>query len=364
MQPFITLNRERILYMTQNTLKKAAAAVAVVAALWLGARFLLPAAMPFLLGALVALAAEPLTAFFGRRAKLSRGLSTALGVSITLLLLLLGVSVLGALVVRELGTLAGILPDLESTALQGMHTLEDRLLSIAQRTPESVRPLVTRSVQGFFSDGTAVMDRVSTVLLGLASGIVTRIPDSAIGFGTWIIAGFMISARLPDIRRKLGEMMPPAWHERWVPVLKRLKKSVFGWLFAQARLVGVTGLVLSAGFLLLRIPYALLWAALIALVDALPVLGSGTVLVPWSIICFLQGEHVRGIGLLGIYAAAALLRSVLEPKLVGKQLGLDPLITLAAMYAGYRFWGIGGMLLSPLLAVTAAQLLTTGKGDQ
>ena len=344
--------------MTQNALKKVAAVAAGVLILWLGLRFLMPAAMPFLLGALVALAAEPLVTFFGRRLKCNRGISTALGVSVTLLLLLLIVSAVGAFLIRELGTLAGILPDLESTALQGMSALETQLISLAQSAPESIRPLVTRSVEGFFSDGTAVMDGVSSFLLGLASGIVTRIPDSAIGFGTWMIAGFMISARLPDIRRKVREMLPPAWHERWVPVLKRLKKSVFGWLFAQLRLLGVTGLVLSAGFLLLRIPYALLWAVLIALVDALPVLGSGTVLVPWSVICFLQGEHVRGIGLLGIYATAALLRSVLEPRLVGKQLGLDPLITLGAMYAGYRFWGIFGMLLSPLVAVTAVQLLT------
>ena len=95
----------------------------------------------------------------------------------------------------------------------------------------------------------------------------------------------------------------------------------------------------------------------IALIDARPVLGSGMVLVPWSIVCFLQGEAPRGIGLLGIYAAACLLRSVLEPRFVGKQLGLDPLLTLAAIYIGYRLFGIGGMILAPLLAVFATQLL-------
>ena len=70
-----------------------------------------------------------------------------------------------------------------------------------------------------------------------------------------------------------------------------------------------------------------------------------------------QGEIVLGAGLLGTYAAAAVLRSVLEPKLVGKQLGLDPLVTLGAMYAGYRLWGIGGMILFPLLAAMTVLLV-------
>lgn len=95
-----------------------------------------------------------------------------------------------------------------------------------------------------------------------------------------------------------------------------------------------------------------------ALVDAVPVLGTGTVLLPWSLILFLQGDNARSIGLLGLYGVISLTRSVLEPKLVGRELGLDPLVTLFALYAGYKLWGIGGMILSPLLAVTAIQLVS------
>ena len=125
----------------------------------------------------------------------------------------------------------------------------------------------------------------------------------------------------------------------------------------------VTWAVVSLGFLLLRIPYGLLWAVLVALVDAFPVLGTGTVLVPWSLVCFLQGDSARGIGLLGIYGAATLIRSALEPKLVGKHLGLDPLVTLIALYTGYKLWGLMGMLLAPLLAVAATQVVTPKRQD-
>ena len=95
---------------------------------------------------------------------------------------------------------------------------------------------------------------------------------------------------------------------------------------------------------------------LIALVDAIPVLGTGTVLIPWSAVYLIQGQHIRAIGLLGIYVVAFLSRSILEPRLVGRQLGLDPLMTLVALYVGYRIWGFAGMLLSPLLCVAATEL--------
>lgn len=152
--------------------------------------------------------------------------------------------------------------------------------------------------------------------------------------------------------------MPAGWREKGLPMLKKLKASVLGWIKAQSKLIGVTALVLVIGFYVLQIPYAPVWAVLVALIDALPVLGTGMVLVPWSVVCFLQGDSARGIGLLGIYAVAALLRSVLEPRLVGKQLGLDPLITLLAIYVGYRLLGFGGMIIAPLLAVVLTQVIT------
>ena len=136
-----------------------------------------------------------------------------------------------------------------------------------------------------------------------------------------------------------------------------MKTALFGYLKAQLKLMGFTFLLLSAGFVLLRIPYGLLWAALVSLVDAFPILGTGTVLLPWSLICLLQQDTPRALGLLGIYTVITLTRSLLEPKLVGKQLGLDPLTTLISLYAGYRFFGLPGMLLAPLVTVAALELI-------
>lgn len=347
--------------MNQPLMRKIGLGLLLFAGLWLLGRYLLPILLPFLLAALLAVAAEPLVSFLHNRVKFPRALASGIGVSIALLLAVLLVLSLCALLLRQLGSLSGVLPDLGQTAQEGMESLEGFLVDLAQKTPQAVSPILTRGVENFFSDGTQLVDQITAKVIALASGILTRIPDSALGFGTWILASFMISAKLPNLRTWISQKLPASWRQQYLPAVKRLKRSLSGWLTAQLKLTGITFLVLSAGFLLLRIHHAPLWAVLISLVDALPILGTGTVLLPWSLVCFLQGDHVRALGILGIYAAAALLRSVLEPKLIGKQLGLDPLVTLLSMYTGYRLWGILGMLVSPMLAVTVTQLAVQTK---
>ena len=146
--------------------------------------------------------------------------------------------------------------------------------------------------------------------------------------------------------------------------LKSMKTVLLGWLKAQVKLSGVTFGMMALSFLLLRIPYGLLWAFLVALLDAFPILGTGAVLVPWSLVSFLQGDSLRAFGLLGTYAAVTVTRTVLEPRLVGRQLGLDSLVTLVCFYAGFRLWGILGMILAPMLAVVAVQLTGEKKPEK
>ncbi len=329
---------------------------------WFFLRYLLPISLPFLLAAALALASEPLVFFFHTRLKLPRWAATGIGVTVTLVLLSLVLTTLLALALRQLQALAGVLPDLSDAARQGISSLESWLLDLASKTPRGIQPMITESVEGFFEDGSALMDQVLPRLLNLATGLLSRVPDSALVIGTWLLASFMLSAKLPQLRQWASERMPQSWKETYFPMLRRLKEALGGWLSAQAKLAGITFGVLLIGFWLLRIRYSLVWAALIAFLDALPILGAAVALVPWSIVCFLQGETLQAIGLLGICAVAVLLRSILEPKLIGRQLGLDPLVTLIAMYAGYRLWGFTGLILAPLLAVAVTQLFTESPG--
>jgi len=184
------------------------------------------------------------------------------------------------------------------------------------------------------------------------------LPGSALTLGTAVLSAYMLSVRLPRLLAWLRQKLPRL--DGCLAALKKLRHALWGWLKAQAKLSGLCFLTVTGGLLLLRVPRAPLWALLIALVDALPVLGSGTVLLPWAAVCLLQGNVPLALGLSGLYAVCLLSRSMLEPRLVGKQLGLDPLVTLVCLYAGCRLWGIWGILLSPVLSVglrEAARLL-------
>ena len=328
---------------------------ALMAGIFWGIRYLLPLIFPFLLGGALALAAEPVVNFLCRYFKLPRPVSAGLGVGLSFAILTAVLLMAAALLLRQLRALTQILPDLEASIRGGMSTLSGQLTRLAAKIPGDISGVVQERILELFSGGSALLDEALNFLLHLASGLLKQVPGRALSFGTAVIASFMISAKLPAlkerVRRAIGRKLQPLW-----TILRRLRHTVLCWLKAQLKLSGVTFAVACIGLLLLRIPYAPLWAVSIALVDAFPILGTGAVLVPWSIISFLQGDRLQAFGLLGLYFAAAVTRTVLEPRLVGKQLGLDPLVTLVALYTGFRLFGIGGMILAPLIAVTVTQL--------
>ncbi len=338
------------------TLKKIWTLLGVVAALWLGVKYLVPILLPFLLGAGLALAAEPLVRPVATR--LPRAAAAGIGVTATLLGISAILSLVGAVAVKELGGLAGMVPTLTGTARQGIQLLQDWLVSLSEQAPEEVRPVLQKTVLDFFNDGTVLLQQVTQRVPGAVTSALSGLGQGALGLGTGVVSAFLISGRLPKLKKMVAQRLPESWNTKYLPALKRVKTALGGWLKAQLKLSGVTWGIVTIGLLVLRIPYAPAWAVLVAVVDAVPILGTGTVLVPWALICLLQGESLRAIGLLCTYGAAAMTRTVLEPRLVGRQLGMDPLATLVALYVGYRFWGIPGLLLTPILASAAKSLIT------
>ena len=336
--------------------KKLFSLLTLFLAVWLSARLLLPLFSPFLMGLALALAAEPMVGFLHRRAHVPRAVSAGIGVTMAFAVLAMLLLTLCAFLVRELKALAGVLPDLEQAAASGLSLVQSWLLDLTAHTPRAIQPLLRENVTTLLSDGTALLDKTARYLLSFAGNLLSHIPDSALSLGTAVISGYMISAKLPKLRRWLRNRLPKERLRHLLDAGKRIKTAVFGWLTAQCKLMAVTFSLLAAGFLLLRIPHPLLWAAGISLVDAFPILGTGTVLIPWAFFSFLQGNTPRAIGIAGIYALITLTRSALEPRLLGRHLGMDPLITLMSLYAGYKLWGITGMLLAPLLTVIALQL--------
>lgn len=345
--------------MSNPRFRGLSAVLILLLVLWLGGKYILPLMLPFLLGFLLALAAEPGVRLLHRRFRLHRGAAAFLGVTAALALLSVLVMLLISLLVRELGRMAGILPDLEQTARHGLTALENWFLELAAAAPEGIRPLLLRCILGLFDSGSALYDQALAHLPRVATGVLSHVPDSFLTFGTGLLSAYLFSSRMPKLRAWSRKILPKDWQSRWLPALKKLKSALWGWLRAQLKLSGLTFVLVCGGLLVLRVPLAPAWALLIALVDAVPMLGTGLILVPWSVIGFLEGNGIRGLGMLGLFLAATLMRSALEPRLLGRQLGLDPLVTLAALYLGYQLFGIAGLLLSPILAVTVVQIVKT-----
>ncbi len=340
--------------MPRPAIKNIAALVVTFILAWMSFRWLLPLVLPFLLGILLALTAEPAVGFLCRRLKLPRALGTGIGVAATLALLAAVLVLLTAALLRELAALAGAVPNLEQTVSQGLASLENFLSGLALRMPQGVQPILLQLVSSVFSGGNALVDKLAARLPGMATALFSHVPGSALTIGTGILSGFMVSARLPRIKQRLGALK--ARFQKYLPMLRQVKHSLLGWLKAQLTLSGLSFCIVGLGLLILGVPYAPLWALLIALVDAIPILGTGTILLPWTLIELIQGNRALALGLGGIYVAALLSRSVLEPRLLGKHLGIDPLMTLIALYIGYQLWGFGGMLLAPMLCAAATEL--------
>ena len=327
-------------------------------AAWLVAKYLLPLLFPFGFGLALAWAAEPAVKAGAKYLKLPRWAASGLGVTATLVLAGVLFGIIGAALVREVGVLAGKLPALEDTARQSLNTLRGIVDDAITRVPDGMRSVAQRSVDRLFSSQ-SVMEQVSGRVPGAITGFLGKIPKGALTAGTGILSGFLISIRLPRLKKTLADRLPEKVRTHILPALKRTKAALVAWLKAQAKLMGITFAILLVGFLLLRIPYGILWAALVAVVDAVPILGTGTILIPWALVCLLQGKQLLAIGGVVIYGGTFVTRTALEPKIIGRSLNLDPLLTLLFLYVGFRFWGFLGLVFTPIVA---SALISAFKG--
>ncbi len=317
----------------------------------------LPLLFPFLLAYALALAAEPGVQALSRGGRMPRCLAAA----ITVTGLFAGVGLVLWFFCRvgfsELQGLVRQLPQLLQ-ALQGpTESVRLWLEDLAGRLPDGFGPAAQAWVDRLFSGGSLLAGELTARLTRLVSGVVTGLPGKVMGLVTTVLATYMISSSLSQVKSWLRTRLPPAWVKKLGQIAARIHTALGSYCKAQLKLMGLVFVLLTLGLWVLGVDFPLLFGALIALVDALPVFGSGTVLLPWALVAFLQADKVRGIGLLLLYATLTLTRAALEPRVVGRQMGLHPLLTLMAFYLGYRLMGVAGMILLPIGAMVSKQLV-------
>lgn len=322
----------------------------------LAARYLLGALLPFALAWAVAAALEPGLSRLRRHLPLRRRFVAA---AVTLVL---SGTVLAAAVaicrrlIREATAFLTQLPALLRQLPALGEAWSRRVEQFCAACPDSA----AESVRRFLA---LVTERLGQWAAGLAEAglswlgdAVAALPQIVLFAVTLVLAIDFTVAGYPDLCALARRRLPPEWMEKLRVFRRALRTALGRWLRAQGLLIALTFTELLAGLLLLRQPYALLLALSIALIDALPVFGTGTVLLPWALVLCLIGAVPRGIALAALYAVITVVRSILEPRLMAKGAGLPPLGSLMALYLGFRLAGVAGMVLFPVALLLLKEL--------
>lgn len=320
---------------------------------------LFPLFSPFFAALLLAAALEKPVSLLCRLS-LPRWLAAALCTAL-LFLLLLGAA--GFLVWRgwaELTALSVHLPALAAGAARLGRWAEVLLLRLVTAAPIPFQEPVRLALEQLKRQAVDLGGQASAALVAWMADFCSDLPRLLLALGTAVLATALISARWPALCAAARRRLPPGWQNRLTLAGHALRLALAGWLRAQGLLLTANFLLLTAGLALLGLEAPVLAAGLIALVDLLPVLGAGAVLLPWAAGAFLWGKPALALGLLALYALLTAVRGILEPKLVGKNAGLSPLAALAAMYAGFSAFGPAGMLLAPVGAVAVKALWDGG----
>ena len=345
-----------VTYLTQEQKKRFIVNVIfialVLALVWIGIRYMLRWLLPFVIAFLIALLLRRPLNFILSHTHLPRKVVAPIITLILVLLVAVLVAVASYKGVQELSAFAAWLPGwFQETAPQVAQGLNHRFQLLIDAIPAGWDAQIH-----LLADG--VSDSIQTQLVSWSGNAVTWLASKAVSLPSTIItlvitlvATFFMSGELEQIRGFVRRQIPEAYmgaaQETWISFGRTVGKMLRSYLI----IMSITFGELCIGLSVLRLEHAVVLAALIAVVDVLPVLGVGTVLLPWGIITLIIGDVPLGLGLLLLYAIISVLRNFLEPRIVGKRIGLNPLITLLCMYLGLQLFGIIGMFLVPLLFI-------------
>lgn len=335
--------------------------VVILAIVYVFFKYLLHLVMPFLAALIFAMIMRPLVRLLVNKLRLPKGFAGVL-VTIFFYLIIGTLIVLLALrIISGLGRLFAQLPDLYRDTLEpGLVALFNRLGDFAGEYNLSIEDTLEAYGPELFSAAGNAVTSLSSSVVGWTSSFVTSLPGFIIRVVICIVATFFMSADYERMTGVLVRLFP----ERMQQFLRDLRRTA-GKIGKQYGLsyfliLSITFSELLVGLAILRVDRFVLIAFLIAILDIFPVLGTGAVLVPWAIIAFIQGRIGFGIGLLILYALITIIRQIIEPKIVGKHVGMHPLITLACMFIGTRLFGGYGLFGVPILMAILLELNSSG----
>lgn len=344
--------------MRQRLLELVYAAV-VIGFLWLILRFLLPWTAPilvaFAMAALLENAVRPMVKGGWHRKTASAVMTLVLLGTLTVI-----ITVAVTKTFELASGFAREVPKLMEAALEFMRTLRSDAERLTASVPESLRSYLDAAADGMERAAFTLPAELSQKAMAAVGGMAQRLPDVLLFTVTAGIGTYFISAAYPKVTAFILNQLPAETRRRFEELSSDIKGSFGGFLRAQLILMLITFFELLTAFVIFGTEGAFYIAAATALVDALPVFGVGTVLLPWAAFELLMGNYALALRLAALWGGVNIVRSCIQAKLLGDQIGLDPVVSLLAVYIGWRVCGVIGMLTFPLVFVTVVQLNDRG----
>ena len=314
--------------------------------------------LPFVLAYFLSKIIEPVVRTLEKRLKIPRSLGAILGI---------------VLAIGILGTVVGMLLARLWDEMNAVIEKSDVIIAEIAGQYEAFRDSFAARF-GFADDlerifagfGTKLSDSIASYTMPALRGafdVMRGVPSAIVFAVVFFIATFFMSSDREEITAGLRRTVPKRVMQFSEKVMQNVFSALGAYIRAQLIMICVTFLELTLGFLVIGgtvADYALLMALIISVIDAIPILGTGTVLIPWGVYAFVAGDIRLGIMLIVLYLICLAVRQMVEPHLVARQIGLHPLLILMVMYIGLRLIGILGMILGPVLALVVKQLHASG----
>ena len=330
----------------------------VVAGVWLIKIF-----MPFVIGWLISCIANPVVCWLDKKLKIEKKLGTAiiivivLGAVIGLLYLVL------SLLVKELGGWVMSLPDLFKSISAEMEQIGDKLSGILEMLPNGLKNSLNTFASGIGETIGDLVAKLSEPTITIAGDVAKQIPSLVIGGFVMVLSAYFFVADRDAVIVWAKKVTPNAIYKRLAMAVSHFKVAVGGYFIAQFKIMGVVCAILLVGLSLLKVEHVIVLSVLIGLLDVLPFFGTGTAFVPWCIYTVLTGDYMRAFFLLIIYVTTQVVRQLIQPKMVGDEVGMKPLPTLVFIYIGYKLGGFLWMILAVPLGMILVNMYQAGAFD-
>ena len=329
--------------------------------------FLLPRVivffMPFVIGWIIALIANPLVHFFENKLKVRRKAGTAFVIIAVIALVVLAGYLIGARIVEETIGLVNELPEIWDALEEDFRAIGKNLDILYSRFPENVRSTIAgigEELEVFVGN---MVGRVGTPTIEAVGNFAKNLPTILIGIIMCLLSAYFFVAEREYLSVHVKGHMPEAIIYRWNMMARSFKRAVGGYFKAQFRIEIWMYLLLVLGLWILKVNYAFLIALGIAFLDFLPVFGTGTVLMPWAVIKILSADYRMRIGLMIIWCGGQLARQIIQPKIVGDSIGVAPVPTLFLLFIGYKMAGVFGMIIAVPIGIIFINMYEEGVFD-